>query len=163
MKENRRHHSISSLAALLMLLVFSVALLAVLLGGANVYERLTVRDSRSYESRTCVQYLATKVRQAESPDAVAVSQFGDGDSLTITETIGGTAFHTQVYCYDGWLMELFTVANAGLTPESGSKILKAQSLTATQEGSLLHIAIVDGNGTLSAIDLHLRGREEAGT
>lgn len=161
MKLDRRHKGISSLAALLMLLVFAVALLAVLLGGANVYDHLTARDSESYDSRTCVQYLTTKVRQSENATAVSLSQFGDGDCLTITEHINGTAFTTQVYCHDGWLMELFTVKDAGLTPESGSKILKAQGLTLTQEGSLLHMDLVDGNGTPSSVSLHLRGGEEA--
>ena len=161
MKLDRRHKGISSLAALLMLLVFAVALLAVLLGGANVYDRLTARDSESYDSRTCVQYLTTKVRQSENATCLSLSQFGDGDCLTITEHINGVAFTTQVYCHDGWLMELFTLKGAGLPPEGGAKIIQAQALTLTQEGSLLHMNIVDGNGTPSSISLHLRGGEEA--
>lgn len=159
MKKLPSHHSLSSLASLLMLLIFSVALLAVLLGGANVYDRLTQRDSRSYDSRTCTQYLTTKVRQSYSGAAVSVASFGDGDSLVLSETIGGTEFHTQIYCHDGYLMELFTVANAGLTPNDGAKILPAQSLTLTREGTLLHLSIVDGSGTPSAVTLHLRGEE----
>ena len=59
-----------------MLLVFAVALLAVLLGGANVYDRLTARDSESYDSRTCVQYLTTKVRQSENAGACAARNRG---------------------------------------------------------------------------------------
>ena len=160
MKLDRRHKGISSLAALLMLLVFAVALLAVLLGGANVYDRLTARDSESYDSRTCVQYLTTKVRQSENAACLSLTQFGDGDCLTITEHINGVAFTTQVYCHDGWLMELFTLKGAGLPPEGGAKIIQAQALTLTQEGSLLHMNIVDGNGTPSSISLHLRGGEE---
>ena len=160
MKLDRRHKGISSLAALLMLLVFAVALLAVLLGGANVYDRLTARDSESYDSRTCVQYLTTKVRQSENAACLSLTQFGDGDCLTITEHINGVAFTTQVYCHDGWVMELFTLKGAGLPPEGGAKIIQAQALTLTQEGSLLHMNIVDGNGTPSSISLHLRGGEE---
>ena len=160
MKLDRRHKGISSLAALLMLLVFAVALLAVLLGGANVYDRLTARDSESYDSRTCVQYLTTKVRQSENAACLSLSQFGDGDCLTITEHINGVAFTTQIYCHDGWLMELFTLKGAGLPPEGGAKIIQAQALTLTQEGSLLHMNIVDGNGTPSSVSLHLRGGEE---
>jgi len=67
----------------------------------------------------------------------------------------------SIFSYIGTLlMELFTVKDAGLAPESGSKILKAQALTLTQEGSLLHMDLVDGNGIPSSISLHLRGGEE---
>lgn len=159
MKHNAKHRSISSLAALLMLLVFALALLAVLLNGADVYARLNARDAQSYDSRTCVQYLTTKVRQAQSGDFVAVDSFGDGNSLTITETIDGLKFHTQIYCYNGWLMELFTVANAGLTPSDGEKILPAEGLTIYQEGSVLYLTVADVGGGSAAIALHLRGGE----
>lgn len=157
MKHNAKHRAISSLAALLMLLVFALALLAVLLNGADVYQRLNVRDSQSYDSRTCVQYFITKVRQAQSGTHVAVDSFGDGNSLTITETIDGTKFHTQIYCYNGWLMELFTVANAGLLPSDGEKILPAEGLTIYQEGNVLRISVADVGGESAAIALHLRG------
>lgn len=154
MTEHRTHHAISSLAALLMLLVFALALLVVLLGGANAYERLTVRDSQRYERRTAVQYLTTKVHQAENGNAVAVSSFGDGDSLVIAETIDNLPFRTEIYCHEGWLMELFTAAGAGLTPADGSKVLPATHFTARQEGTLLHLTVDDQTFTL-----HLRGQE----
>lgn len=157
MKHNAKHRSISSLAALLMLLVFAVALLAVLLNGADVYARLNARDSQSYDSRTCVQYLTTKVRQAQSGESVAVDSFGDGNSLTITEAIDGTMFHTQIYCYNGWLMELFTVANAGLLPSDGEKILPAEGLIIYQEGAVLHLTVADVGGESASVALHLRG------
>lgn len=159
MKHNTSHRSISSLAALLMLLVFAVALLVVLLNGADVYQRLNARDSQSYDSRTCVQYLTTKVRQAQSGEYVEVASFGDGSSLTITEVINGTAFHTQVYCYNGWLMELFTVANAGLLPSDGEKILPAEGLAVYQEEDVLHVFVADVGGESVSVALCLRGGE----
>lgn len=157
MRDRSGKRSISGLAALLLLGVFAVGILAVLLSGARAYQRLTERDRLAYDSRTCVQYVATKVRQAPAPGAVVLSDFGDGDALLISEEIEGAQYWTQVYCYDGWLMELFTVADAGLAPEDGEKILQAQSLAVTQEGDLLRVEIVDGNGTRSAILLNLRG------
>lgn len=161
MKERSRKNSISGLAALVLLGVFAAGILAVLLSGAAAYQRLTERDAQSYDSRTCMQYLAAKVRQAPAPDALSLSDFGEGDSLLLSETIDGTEYQTQVYCYDGWLMELFTVAEAGLLPEDGEKILPAESLSLTLAGDLLRIAVVDGNGTENALTLALRGGEGA--
>lgn len=160
MKKHDRRQSISGLAALLSLGVFAVSLLAVLLCGAGVYGRLTQRDQLAYDSRTCVQYLTTKVRQAPTPDAVALSRFGDGDALIISEEIGGAEYWTRVYCYDGWLMELFTVADDGFAPEDGEQILPARELSLTREGTLLRVALVDGNGSQADFLLALRGGEE---
>ena len=112
MKNHTNERSLSALAALLTFALFAIGILSVLLGGANVYRRLTQRDAQSYDSRTCAQYIATKLRPAPSPGAVAIAPFGDGDSLFITETIGDSTYLTRVYCHNGWLMELFTVADS---------------------------------------------------
>jgi len=161
MRARSGKRSISGLAALVLLGVFAAGILSVLLSGAKAYQRLTERDARSYDSRTYMQYLATKVRQAPAPDALSLSDFGDGDSLLIQETIDGTGYWTQVYCHDGWLMELFTVADAGLAPEDGERILPAESLSLTRSGDLLQLLLVDGSGAESALTLALRGGEGA--
>ena len=70
MKQQKTQQSISALAALLMFGVFAVGILSVLLGGADSYRRLTQRDRVSYDERTCAQYMATKLRQAPSPESV---------------------------------------------------------------------------------------------
>ena len=161
MSEHSGKPSISGLAALVLLLVFAVGILTVLLGGASAYQRLTERDARSYDSRTCMQYLATKVRQAPAPDCLVLSDFGEGDSLMICETVQGAEYRTQIYCCNGWLMELFTAADAGLAPEDGEKILPAESLSLRRSGDLLQVRVVDGNGTENVLMLALRGGEGA--
>lgn len=161
MNERSGKRSISGLAALILLGVFAAGILTVLLTGARAYKGLTERDAVSYDSRTCVQYLANKVRQAPAPGAVVLSDFGEGDSLLIREQIGGNEYWTQVYCHNGWMMELFTTADAGLAPEDGEKILPVQSLAMERSGDLLRLEIVDQNGTENSVLLTLRGGEGA--
>lgn len=131
-----------AVAALLVLAVFAVGILSVLLSGAGVYERLSRRDSRAYESRTAVQYLATKVRQAEQ--FPRVETFGGADALVFCQQIGGREYMTRVYCHDGWLRELFTAADGQFLPEDGEKLLPMQTLSARMEGELLSITLFDG-------------------
>lgn len=161
MRERSQKRSISGLAALLSLGVFAAGILAVLLCGGQVYQRLTERDRMAYDSRTCVQFVATKIRQASDPDGVELSSFGDGDCLLITEEIQGEEYWTRVYCHDGWLMELFTVASEGFAPQDGEKILQVQNFELSRNGDLLQVEITDGNGTESRILLALRGGEGA--
>ena len=129
----------TSAAALLMLAVFAVSILGVLLGGAGIYQRLTLRGHESYNSRTCIQYFATKLRQA--PGTVTVEEFGDGDALFLRERIGERDYVTRIYCYDGWLMELFTLDSSGFAPEDGEKILPLEALSITGQQKLLTIQV----------------------
>lgn len=161
MRERNKRQSKTNLAALLLLGIFAAGILSVLLSGASAYRRLTERDRLAYDSRTCVQYLATKIRQNPHPDSLALTEFGAGDSLMLTQEIQGEKYLLRVYCYDGWLMELFTAAEEGFAPEDGEKIMEIQSLSLRREGDLLRAAVVDANGEENALVLALRGGEGA--
>ena len=158
-KTGRKHH-IDGLLALLLFGVFAASILSVLLTGAQVYQRLTQRDQNAYDQRTCVQYLATKVRQAAVGSRVTVEQFGGADALTITEELGGEEYLTRIYCYDGWLWELFTADRDGFLPEDGEKLLSAQALTLELSGGLLRAELTDSSGQTLSLTLALRGGEE---
>ena len=72
-----------TLGALLLFGVFAVCVLAVLLTGADAYRGLTQRNQEAGNRRSCVQYIATKVRQSDSLGAVSVENFGGVDALEI--------------------------------------------------------------------------------
>lgn len=135
--------SISSVAALLVLVVFSIGILGVLLSGARSYRGLTQQGQDDYDRRTCLQYLSTKLSQSVSPDSIAVREFGDADALFLYETIEDREFVTRIYCHDGWLMELFSVNSDSFAPEDGEKILPLASLHIAQSGSLLTLQAGD--------------------
>ena len=148
---------LACLAALLLLGVFGVSILSVLLTGAGTYRRLVQRHQLSYDRRTCAQYVAARVRQAPSPDAVVLSRFGSSDALVIREDVDGTVYLTRVYCHDGWLMELFTVADGAFAPEDGEKILPLQSLSLSRDGTLISIYLTDPDNSSQLLTLHIRG------
>lgn len=132
--------------ALLLFGVFAVCLLAVLLTGANSYQSLTQRDRTASDSRTCAQYLSTRVRQADQYQAIGVEPFGGGDALSFRQDIDGREYLTRVYVWDGWLMELFSAADTALSPQDGERIMAAQALTAEQRDGLLYLSITPAQG-----------------
>ncbi len=148
------------MAALAIFLIFAVGILAVLLGGSRVYRRIIQRDQQSYNSRTATAYLATRIRQAPSPDSISILSFDGKSALAITETIEGDTYATLVYCYDGWLMELFAVAGGDFSPEDGEQILPAQGLDFSLENGLLNAAITLEDGSQRSLCLHIPGYEE---
>ena len=99
------------LTVLLLFAVFAVCILLVLLLGADTYRGITQRGQAAYDRRTAVQYLSAKVRQAKNGGAVSLSSSGAaGDTLSLAERAGGGDYVTLIYCYDGWLRELFSAA-----------------------------------------------------
>lgn len=154
-------HQIDGLIALVLFGVFAACVLSVLLTGADVYHKLTVRDQEAYARRTCAQYVATKVRQASSGYAVEVTNFDGVDALALSENIDGEIYVTQVYCYDGWLRELFTAEGGEFLPEDGEQIIEAQAMDLALEDGLLTVDLTDGAGAETQLVLFLRGEGAA--
>lgn len=159
MKKRTTQHQIDGLAALLLFGIFAACVLMVLLAGADAYRRLTERDRQAYQRRTCAQYIAARVRQADSLGGVGVEPFGDGYALALAE---GTGYHTLVYCYDGWLMELYCGVDAGLEPQDGERLLEMDGLEFSLQDGLL-TAVIDGaDGTGDVLRLSLRSGKGGG-
>ena len=141
--------------------VFAACILAVLLTGAEVYQRLSRRDQTGYEERTASQYLATRVRQADRLGGVEAGSYQGLDALILTEEVDGAVYKTRVYCYDGYLRELFAAADWEGSPEDGEKILEADGLTIKRDGRLLTAELTDSEGKPRQIKLYLRSGEGA--
>lgn len=157
MRNFLKNGSLSGLVALLTFVLFAISILFVLLNGAGVYRRLTQRDQYSYDSRTCAQYVATKMRQAPSPAAISTDTFGTVDSLRISQDIEGLEFVTRIYCYENWLMEIFTLADGDFFPEDGEKILPLSSLSVSQDGSVFSFILTDTEGNTQHLTISARG------
>lgn len=138
MKE--RTSKITDLLALVVFAVFAVCVLLVLLTGAKVYRNLVRQGRESSDARTAVQYIATRVRQAQS---VSVEDFGGCQALVARETIEGEPYLTRVYCYEGSLRELFSAETAQLSPEDGEAVMEVENLELWLEDGLLTVNIHD--------------------
>ena len=136
MKDNPSR--MTQVLALLTLTAFALCVLLVLLTGASCYRALVEQGETSYARRTALQYLTTRVRQAET---VEIGEFAGCEALILEENVDGECYTTRVYCYDGWLRELYTVPGARLQPKAGAEILEAETLELVREGSLLRLKL----------------------
>jgi len=159
MKQNKRETD--ALVVLLLFGVFAVCILSVLLTGADAYHRLAQRDQLSYDRRTAGQYLSTRVRQGDQLGNVAVGSFEGVDVLVLSEEIEGETYETLVYCYDGYLRELFAAAEGDFLPEDGEKVLEAQSMLLQKDGQTLTVELTGPVGEVQELTLCLRSREGA--
>ena len=148
MKE--KHTKITDLSALLVFAVFALCVLTVLLYGTRVYGRMVRSAEAQFRMRTATQYVCTRVQQAES---ASVTDFGGCEALVLKEQTDGTVYVTYVYCYDGFLRELFCGENAALLPGDGEKLLPVEDLRLHVEADVLTVS-VDG----CELILQLRGK-----
>ena len=118
-----KKNNLTGVLVLLVFAVFMVSVLLVLLSGADTIQKLTERDQRTYHHRTAVQYLTTRVRQADLAGAVSADNSGDISILILKENIDSQIYETRIYCYEGYLREMFCAAGLGLPPEFGEEIL----------------------------------------
>lgn len=129
---------ITQVLALLTLAVFALGALLVLLTGADRYRSLVDRGEAAYGQRTALQYLTTRVHQAEW---VEIGELEGCPALILGESLEGTQYITRVYCYDGWLRELYTLADGVFPPGAGEPVLEAEALSLKLEGDLLTVAL----------------------
>ena len=157
MRTTRNTHPAETLAALLTLTLLALCLLAVLLAGAGTCRRLTERGRASGDSRTAAQYLATRVRQADAAGTVSLEPFGTGNALVLEEA----GCRTWVYCYDGWLRELFSAAGEAFSPDAGEKLLPSRGMSLKLEDGLLSCELLIPGEDPVRLTLALRSGEGA--
>lgn len=160
-KQQPRKHSVEGLAVLLLFGVFASCILSVLLMGADVCQKVAARDQASYDRRTAAQYLATRVRQADCGGGIVLDRFDGQDALVLPQTLDGVEYYTYVYCYDGYLRELFAAADAPMTAADGEKVLPAAALALEAEGSCLTARLQASDGFWQQVTLDLRSGEGA--
>lgn len=160
MKQGMKRTGMGGVLALLLFGVFAVCILMVLLTGADIYQRLTQRDQGSYDRRTAAQYITTRVRQADTQGRITIEEFGGTSALVIREDIEGESYLTRVYCWDGYIQELFSAQRWQFGPEDGEPILEAAGLSFALEDGLLTVCLQYEDGTQEQLYLALRSQGE---
>lgn len=135
--------SFGRIAALFAVLT-GVILLAAL--SALTYRNVLAGRNEARELRCTLSYLKTGVRSHDTVGGVRLEQ--DGKVLVLTETDGAEVYEERIYCYNGRLLEEYTVPGWATSPEDavvlaetsffhgedlGNGLLKLE----TDEGSVL--------------------------
>jgi len=157
-----KKNSLTGVFVLLVFAVFMVSVLLILLSGADIVQKLTNRDQNTYTQRTAVQYLTTRIRQADRSGAVYTKESDGTSALILTEQIDGSEYQTHVYCYDGYLREMLCPAGVTLSPEFGEKILPAEAFSVSLDGSLLCAELQLSEGKTDTLYWKLRSEGGSG-
>lgn len=154
-----RSVKITDLAILLLFAVFALCVLSLLLTGADQYRRIRDAAAEDHSRRSAARYISMRVRQGDQADALSTESFDGCQTLCIRERIEGKIYLTRVYCFDGFIRELFTREDAQVQAQDGEKIVQADSLSFLLEGSRLSV-LVSQEGYTQHIRLTLRSGGE---
>ena len=160
--KNESKTKMTALMALLIFGAFALCALLVLLTGADIYKKITEREEKSFDTRTVTQYISTRFRQGDNTGAIAVNDFGGVDALEITQQINGKDYITRVYCFDGYLCELFTNADGDFSPEDGEQLLPLKALEMEMEESCFTADVTYSDGKTNRLILNQRSFKEVG-
>lgn len=161
MKKSESKTHIEGLLVLVLFCVFAICILSVLLTGAKAYGRLVDSQQVSYEKRTVPQYIATKIRQTDVSGAVSIGDFGGVEALELVE-LPEKEYVTRIYCYDGYLRELFSTVTGNFEPEAGEKILEAQQVDFSLNENCLRVTVTGTDGEKTEVKLTLRSNRGGG-
>jgi len=146
----------NGMVVLLLFGILAVCVLGVLLMGADAYRGLTQRDRAGFERRTTAQYIAARLHHADQSGAVLVRDFSGQSALVLKEEIDGSVYETIVYCYDGYLCELFVPENSDFEPVDGTQLMALSSAEFQLNDPLLTVELIHADGSEEMLHLALR-------
>ena len=156
---HRSRNLISYAAALLMLLIFALAVVAAVLYGARTIRKMQTDMELSYYERTASAYVAAKLRSADAGDAVFCCDLDGIPALGIREWVDGEEYVTYIYVHGALLKELFCPASAKLSGDAGETVVPLDLLSfELSDGSVRYTCQYGGRSRESRIALRAAGR-----
>lgn len=142
----KKHNTDFPFLLLLFGIFASLALLTVILG-ARVYQTIAVQTEISSSTGTALGYLAEKIRQNDSENALEAGYLEDTPALIIHSTEDGIACETYLYAWEGSLRELFVRKSQTPSPDMGSPIMELQDFTFEKiSDSLYFFSVTETHG-----------------
>ena len=162
MRETNSKNYVSGLLTLMVFAVFAACIVFTLLTGAGIYKRIGERDNQSGSARTILQYITTRVRGAESPDAVSVETLNGKSVLSLRETVGEKEYRFFIYLADdGYMKELYAAADSKFYDGSGESLVQADELQFSLNNGLLSAEVTIPGQDPEHLYVNIRGKEPA--
>ncbi|MDL2232474.1 DUF4860 domain-containing protein [Ruminococcaceae bacterium OttesenSCG-928-L11] len=150
-------HVIDILFVLALFGAFIVTALIVAFMGAEVYSGTVENMNRNFDTQTSLTYVSTKIRQNDVSDAVRIDSLGGVQALVLEQSVEGEVYQTWIYCYDGFLKEMFIKQGTEIAPEFGASIMEVDSFALTElSEDLLQVSTTDRNGNPISMMIGLR-------
>ncbi len=154
----KEKHSFDVVFVLLLFLVFTAAVLMVLISGASAYKNISASVEEQFQERTCLNYISTKLRHYNADGSVYITELGGVPALALTETVDEETFVTYIYLYGGCVRELYMQENVGLPPDAGDEIIEAKNIEFSMPAdNIIRVECTGSDGGTSELFISLCG------
>jgi len=139
--------------------VFTVCALLVVAIGLRAYRGIADDMQDTYSTRTALAYVVEKVRQHDTADAAALTEWESGPALVFTDTTEERTFYTYVYADAETLYELTVPEGTAADRTMGEAVLAVRDFSMRDEGNgLWAFTAADSDGR--AVQCFVRLRSE---
>ena len=155
----RHKHVIDFVFVLSLMCVFAICGLLVIYIGINVYRNTATNIEMAYSQRTALSYLAKQIRQNDRTDGVRISEVEGQDALQIRIVKDEQVFYKYIYCYDGYLCELYAKDDFEPTLTAGQQLVQLEGFTiADYEENAVTISVGGDDSTNHQLIMSLQSR-----
>lgn len=153
---NREKGLVHTVCVLAVICMFGIS--AMMLGsvGASVYKNIAERNLNSFELRTSLSYVKTKINQYDEIGKLAIEERDGIKMLILSEEVEGEIFDTAVYFNKGKLYEITGVKGMKFKPDDGFVILSVDSFEITEDNGLVKLVTTDDDGESETLYVKLR-------
>ena len=137
-------HTVCVLAVICMFGISAMMLGSV---GASVYKHIAERNLNSFELRTSLSYVKTKINQYDETGRIAVEERDGVKMLILSEEVQGEIFDTAVYFNKGKLYEITGARGMKFKPDDGFAILNVDSFDISENNGLIKLVTTDDGET----------------
>jgi hypothetical protein len=138
---------VHTVCVLVVICMFGIS--AMMLGsvGASVYKNIAERNLNSFELRTSLSYVKTKINQYDEVGRIAVEERDGLKMLILSEEVQGEIFDTAVYFNKGKLYEITGARGMKFKPDDGFAILNVDSFDISEDNGLIKLVTTDDGET----------------
>ena len=144
--------------AMLLLVVFGLAVFMLAASSTTTYEKLVDDKNISEELRVASSYLVTKLRQNDQKEAISLESnlLFDSEALTIREVIGDETYVTWIYVNGGALREVTVLEGIEPSDDLSFEIAKVDEMAIRVSDQSVYIALEKGERTIPEIQVTLK-------
>lgn len=157
MRETKNRTALVHLVSVLLIIgIFAVSAMVLVNVGAIIYKNIAENNLETFQVRTSLSYVKTKINQYDSVEGIRVEENNGRMQLVLSETVDGVVYETIVYFYKGKLLEILHEQGTDFKPEDGFTILSVDKFEISEKNGIVRLEATDKAGESETMFVKIR-------